>query len=676
MGWLYLPKIEPTAGQKGFMCGDVFVPIKMGTISSSTKEENSIPSDGLILNFPCTSNTAETGQGFTAKGGIIYNNNSAYFPGSSSGILSNEKASELFSEITEQLSFCCYFNTYDITKAQEILSCTEAGGFSVGINSDNNSGKCHIYLHAGGSYANYDAFDVSGNIFPNTWYFIAVIYNGSDIKVYLNSEMKSTEIKSGILGFPSNSATFAIGAEPNGSGAINGDCFYGEISNVLVYKRALTKDEVNFLYKKFTEDQNQKKDIFQKGICIEFDEKDSAPTDGLVFHFSGETDSLIAETGQIFTKTNDLVIHTLNDGFPCWYTPNGQWMYSSDEGMPTGSSPWTQTVWVKAEANTSAESPVIAFGNLGVSGGGQALSFVNKTAIRSVGGVGQNFTTDSGVVDPFIWNHVAITYDGSTITIYVNGEVVKSGLHSKKISLYGSKGLGIGGCWWEYPFQGWIRDARIYNRALSPSEIKSIIGANKKVFIPLNEVYPIDESEFEKSSEIMPSEGLILHVPLAQSSSVDELGNELTEYGNVSFTTINGIQCIQFDGDSYIKFNISSENALSSSLMNIPFTITLWVYAQKSEYYSETRGVFQYSISVPENSNRTGISIGTSIEGKIFGSDITDGFHFIAVTRDSIGKIKCYLDDVLINSSVTTSSITDSSGYIGCIVFRKIMEEG
>lgn len=325
---------------------------------------------------------------------------------------------------------------------------------------------------------------------------------------------------------------------------------------------------------------------YKKGICIDLAEKDSAPTDGLVFHLSGETDSLTAETGQVFTKTGDSIVYTSNDGFPCWYTPSGQWMYSSDEGLPTGSSPWTQAVWVKCETNPSSESPVLSFGNLGSSRGGQALSFVNKTAIRSVGGVGQDFTTDINVIDPLIWNHVAITYDGSTITIYVNGEAVKSGSHSKSIRLYGSNGLGIGGCRWEDPFQGWIRNVRIYNRALSPDEVRKCMIEKKRAFIPLEEVQPVEGAEYEKNSEEMPSEGLILHVPLAQSVTADELGNELSELGNVVFTTVDGIQCADISDTSALGGTriVIKAPALSAS-GPVPVSFSFWVAAYEIPSY-------------------------------------------------------------------------------------------
>jgi hypothetical protein len=69
------------------------------------------------------------------------------------------------------------------------------------------------------------------------------------------------------------------------------------------------------------------------------------------------------------------------------------------------------------------------------------------------------------------WTHLAATYDGSTLRLYINGAQVSSQPH--RGSLMTSNGaLRIGGdaVWGEY-FRGMIDEVRIYNRALTPTEI-------------------------------------------------------------------------------------------------------------------------------------------------------------------------------------------------------------
>ncbi|MCI0703401.1 MAG: DUF4082 domain-containing protein [Planctomycetia bacterium] len=69
------------------------------------------------------------------------------------------------------------------------------------------------------------------------------------------------------------------------------------------------------------------------------------------------------------------------------------------------------------------------------------------------------------------WSHLAATYDGATFSLYVNGTLVSS--QSVTGSLQTSNGvLRIGGnsVYGDY-FQGQIDDVRVYNRALSHSEI-------------------------------------------------------------------------------------------------------------------------------------------------------------------------------------------------------------
>ena len=71
------------------------------------------------------------------------------------------------------------------------------------------------------------------------------------------------------------------------------------------------------------------------------------------------------------------------------------------------------------------------------------------------------------------WSHLAATYDGTTLRLFVNGVQVAAGAVTG--SLINSTGaLRIGGntVWGEY-FTGLIDEMRIYNRALTPAEIQS-----------------------------------------------------------------------------------------------------------------------------------------------------------------------------------------------------------
>jgi hypothetical protein len=71
------------------------------------------------------------------------------------------------------------------------------------------------------------------------------------------------------------------------------------------------------------------------------------------------------------------------------------------------------------------------------------------------------------------WSHLAATYDATTLRLYVNG--VQVGSRAVSGALLTSTGaLRIGGnsIWGEF-FQGRIDEIRIYNRALTPTEIQT-----------------------------------------------------------------------------------------------------------------------------------------------------------------------------------------------------------
>ena len=71
------------------------------------------------------------------------------------------------------------------------------------------------------------------------------------------------------------------------------------------------------------------------------------------------------------------------------------------------------------------------------------------------------------------WTHVAVTYDGATLRLFVNGVQVDS--HAASGAVLTSTGvLRIGGnaYWGEY-FKGLMDEVRIYNRALTAAEIQA-----------------------------------------------------------------------------------------------------------------------------------------------------------------------------------------------------------
>ncbi len=93
----------------------------------------------------------------------------------------------------------------------------------------------------------------------------------------------------------------------------------------------------------------------------------------------------------------------------------------------------------------------------------------------------------SGSVDDGAWHHLAGTYDGSNIRVYVDGVLQGTTAFSQPILYSGSSaaetvrlGQHVGEAL-SY-FQGSIDDARIYNRALTAQEINAIYIAAESRF--------------------------------------------------------------------------------------------------------------------------------------------------------------------------------------------------
>jgi hypothetical protein len=92
---------------------------------------------------------------------------------------------------------------------------------------------------------------------------------------------------------------------------------------------------------------------------------------------------------------------------------------------------------------------------------------------NSTTGTGERAVTGSAALPVNTWTHLAGTFDGATLRLYVNGSLVASQPFAGPIfTSTGALRLGGNGVWGEY-FTGRIDDVRVYSRALSQTEIQT-----------------------------------------------------------------------------------------------------------------------------------------------------------------------------------------------------------
>jgi hypothetical protein len=114
--------------------------------------------------------------------------------------------------------------------------------------------------------------------------------------------------------------------------------------------------------------------------------------------------------------------------------------------------------------------------------GGMLYSlYANDGANKPVGQVflanGEQNAAGTGPLPLNTWTHLAATYDGSAVRLYVNGNLVRTFAVSGSLANTSSP-LRIGGnSIWGERFAGLIDDVRVYNRPLGASEIQSDMAA-------------------------------------------------------------------------------------------------------------------------------------------------------------------------------------------------------
>ena len=295
----------------------------------------------------------------------------------------------------------------------------------------------------------------TGYVAPlNQWTHIAVIYDNGTIKTYANGSLVHTYNGAGAIGdVLTGENDFRIGGRQTTS-----QHFQGRIDEVRVYNRAITASEI---------------------IAVMGD-----PVSGLVGHWkfdenagttaadasgNGNTGTLISGATWAIGQNNSAVsldgvddyvqvgarsslVMTSAVSLTAWIFPTG-----------AGSSTFMGGVIV----NKEGEYEVVRFPD-----GTIQLAFANTNP-------GFQFINTSYVAPLNQWTHIAVTYDNGTIKTYANGSLVHTYNGAGAIGdvLTGENDFRIGGRQTtSQHFQGRIDQVRVYNRAITATEIIALMS--------------------------------------------------------------------------------------------------------------------------------------------------------------------------------------------------------
>jgi hypothetical protein len=294
------------------------------------------------------------------------------------------------------------------------------------------------------------------------------------------------------------------------------------------------------------------------------------------------------------------------------------------------------------------------------------------------------------------WEHWVAVYDGSQgthlnrIDLYLNGVVQAEDITSTPIATLTDSSTNVTRIGADSDqagdFDGIVDEARIYNRALSASEVMDLYGSGA-IRLAAN------SKTLTSGSRLGPGNGLVGHWSFdgGDTSWTSESAGTVTDgSGNGNTGTLTGMtrsiaaqigklgQALSFNGTSaYINVGNSSTYNFTSSA----FSVAFWVKATASSAYLVARGEILtegWQITL----NTTAVEIDTSqasaAQATRSSTSIVDSqWHHIVVTRSGT-TAKIYLDGTeggyAVTGTHTNPTTSTANLYIGTDVSTAILK--
>jgi hypothetical protein len=220
----------------------------------------------------------------------------------------------------------------------------------------------------------------------------------------------------------------------------------------------------------------------------------TAPASGLISWLpgNGNANDLLGANSATLQGGATFAAAKVGQGFNFVNAPNassGQYAnVTTPVGLPVGNAARTIELWFKT-ATTLSASPNAALVQYGAPAMEQTFGLVTTATAPGklyFNGGGDDLAGTT-TLQPNTWYHAAVTYDGTTVKLYLNGVLESSKATSALNTTLDANGLTIGLRPATSVWNGQIDEVDIYNRALSQAEIQAIYyaGAMGKCAPPL-----------------------------------------------------------------------------------------------------------------------------------------------------------------------------------------------
>ncbi len=283
-------------------------------------------------------------------------------------------------------------------------------------------------------------------ILDTDWHYMAAVYDGSSMKLYLDGTLMAEKAQSGNLN--SSNAPIFIGS------LTSSNYFNGQIDEMQIFGLALTEDAINELY---TDSQNS-----------------GNGEESLISWWKLNENQGINAADQTGTNNGSITGATWAQGISgSCLSFNGTTGLVSIPNHPSlnFSQSLTMMAWVKTRENKTTK--IVQNGDWDGHGLGQGKWDGWNAHIRTNDNITHSVHWLGGLPVMGEWYHLAMTYDGSVLKLYVNGQLRNSKTINKQLNINGrtaSIGSDNGA---QKHFNGEIDEVKMFGTALSQTEIQS-----------------------------------------------------------------------------------------------------------------------------------------------------------------------------------------------------------